>query len=157
MIQKPKVSALLTHVRNSDNLSIIGNGFLNRGSTVLLVGPSGSGKSKTAQAQCCALSTGMPFVGITPNGAFRVLYIQAEDTVDDLAESLQGYLKHDLRGDPAKRKLLEENLTVVTLVAEDGADFIARLDQLCEEHEPDVVVVDPLLAYLGCDVVDQRL
>jgi RecA-family ATPase len=150
------VIQLLKHRRNQGNSSIIGDCFLERGSSMMLVGSSGAGKSKSAQALAAALATGSEFVGIRPNGEFRVLYIQTEDTVDDMAESFQGYAAHDLENDEALVKILNENLTVMTVVGTDGLDFLRLVDELCEKHTPDVVIVDPLLAFIGCDVVDQR-
>ena len=119
-------------------------------------GPSGAGKSKVIQGVAGCLATGIEFIDIYPNAAYKVLYIQAEDTVDDLAESFQGYAKHNLGSDATAIKALEDNLTVVTVVGKDGYEFIQLVDRLCDKHKPDVLIIDPLLAFIGCDVVDQK-
>jgi RecA-family ATPase len=150
------IKDLLKHVRNAGKQSIIGDGFLERGCAVMLVGASGSGKSKGAQAMAAALATGTTFAGIEPNGEFKVLYLQSEDTEDDLAESVRGYVAHDLGNDPDVVDVLDENLKILTVVGADGAEFLRHVDTLCENHAPDVLVIDPLIAFIGCDLVDQK-
>jgi len=150
------VRDLLKHMRNANDSSLIGDCFLERGNSLIFLGAPGAGKSKSAQALCGSLATGTAFVDMKPARALRVLYVQAEDTIDDLAESFQGFVKHTLDGDKDSIELLEKNLTIVTVVGHSGPEFLEWLEKACERHKPDVVVVDPLLAFIGCDLVDQK-
>ena len=38
-----------------------------------------------------------------------------------------------------------------------GTVFVELLDELCEEYKPDLVIVDPLLSYIGCDISRQDM
>ena len=94
------IQALLKHLPNQNNDSLIGNGFLNRKGSTLIVGPAGVGKSKFAHHLAYCMALGLDFVGIKINAKTRVLLIQAEDVLDDLAESVQGFVKHTINSDP---------------------------------------------------------
>jgi energy-coupling factor transporter ATP-binding protein EcfA2 len=156
MIKYHSFKALMAHRRNQNLASILNDCWLTRGGSAMIVGPSGSGKTKFKDALACALASGQEFCGFKPNRSFKVLSIQAEDTEEDIAESYQGYASSELDNDPDEIEKIEDNLFAVTLVGDDGMEFSRQVDILCTKHKPDVVVIDPLLAYLGCDVVDQK-
>lgn len=147
---------MLEYRRDLARSSILNNGWLPRGGSALLVGPSGCGKSKLKDWIICAIACGRPIFGIKPTRPFKVLSIQAEDTDEDVAESYQGYAQHELGGDAEAAALIDRNLVAITLIGIDGYELVAEIDRLCEEHKPDVVVIDPILSYIGCDVVDQK-
>lgn len=151
-----KISALLIHLRNASSSSLLGDCFLERTRMILIQGSSGAGKSKFVQALCAAIAAGIEFLGIRPSSALRVMLLQAEDSVDDLAESFQGFCKFTLNDDPEAIQRVAENLTVVSVYGRSGSDFLKWVDTMCETHKPDVLVLDPLLAFMGCDMVDQK-
>lgn len=150
------VSSLLNYTRNSSGNFLLGDGFLERGNAIMIQGSSGAGKSKTTQAWAGSFAAGIEFLGVRPTAPLNVLYIQAEDTVDDLAESMQGFSKHTLNSEDDLVEQLEKNLTIVTVVGQSGDEFLAWVDKACDLHKPDILVVDPLLAFIGCDLVDQK-
>jgi len=149
-------SAMLAYRRDLARFSILNDGWLARAGSALIVGSSGCGKSKVKDWLVCGITSGRPFCGIKPTRAFKVLSIQAEDTDEDVAESYQGYAQHELDGDTDAVALIDRNLVALTLIGLDGYEFIEEIDRLCEEHKPDVLVIDPILSYIGCDVVDQK-
>jgi hypothetical protein len=149
------IQALLKHLPNQNKDSILGNGFLSRKGSTLIVGPAGVGKSKFAHHLAYCMALGLDFLGIKVNAKTRVLLIQAEDVLDDLAESVQGFVKHTIKSDPKGVADLESNLHMATVEMVVGTEFTKVVDQLCEETKPDVLIIDPLVAYMGCDLVDQ--
>ena len=130
-------SALLAHHRDLTR-SILNNSWLTRVGSALLVGPSGCGKSRIKDWIVCAIACGREIFGMKPTQALKVLSIQAEDTDEDVAESYQGYAKHELSDDPETIALIDCNLVALTLIGLDGYEFIEEIDRLCEEHKPDL-------------------
>ena len=128
--------------------------FLCRGGAMLLVGPTGIGKSSFA-LQCAILwSVGREAFGIVPSRPLRILLIQAENDPGDMAEFREGVL----RG----LSIAPEELTgsVVMTAWEDsrtGAEFCEQvLAPLLEQGNFDLVIIDPALAYLGGDASMQK-
>ncbi len=128
--------------------------FLCRGGAMLLVGPTGIGKSSFA-LQCAILwSVGREAFGIVPSRPLRILLIQAENDPGDMAEFREGVL----RG----LSITPEELTgsVVMTAWEDsrtGAEFCEQvLAPLLEQGSFDLVIIDPALAYLGGDASLQK-
>jgi hypothetical protein len=146
---------LLAYDPMKHNDSLIGKSFLTPAGSLLVVGSAGVGKSKYVQHLACSMALGRDFLGMRIHRKLRVLYVQAEDVIDDLAESLQGFVKHTAGGDPKAVKDLIANLTMATVVGPTGEDFIGLIEAMCDTHHPHVVVIDPLLAFMGCDLVDQ--
>jgi len=146
---------LLAYVRSSAS-SLLNNAFLARCGSMMLVGPSGSGKSKLKDWIVCAMACGQELFDIRPSRPLKVLSIQSEDTDEDTAESYQGYASQEVGGDKATLDLINSNLVAITLIGVDGPEFIKEVDILCEKYKPDVIVIDPILSYIGCDVVDQK-
>jgi len=146
---------LIKYKSNQSKTSLLGNGFLNRKGSAMIVGPAGVGKSKFMQHLAMSMALGLDFLDIKVNAKTRVLLIQAEDAIDDIAESLQGFFHHTVGGDMASLAGLESNLFITTVDTLVGADFVKLVDQYCEVSKPDVVIIDPLVAFMGCDLVDQ--
>lgn len=150
------IADLLAHRRNATANSLLGDCFLERGRMILIQGSSGAGKSKFAQAVAGSAAAGFDFLDMRPCGPLKVLFFQAEDSVEDLAESIQGFCKHTLLGDQPAIQRMTENLTIASVFGLSGALFLEWVDAMCEANKPDVIVLDPLLAFLGCDMVDQK-
>ena len=85
----------------------------------------------------------------------KVVYVQAEEVKDDIAESIQGFVNHHIADNPAALADLKANLVVTSVVGTAGDEFIQLLESTCELHRPDVLIIDPLFAFMGCDFVDQ--
>ena len=136
--------------KDPDNL--VGNRWLCRGGSVLWVGESGVGKSVlTTQAALC-WATGQPLFGVKPVRPLRSLIIQAENSFGDLAEGFRGILA----AFPERRQLamadaLKSNLLFVSNSTWTGKEFVESCGRLIERHKPDLVWIDPLLSFMGCD------
>jgi hypothetical protein len=149
------IPALLKHQPNQNKDSLLGKGFLTRRGSAMIVGPAGVGKSKFTQHLAFSMALGMDFVGIKVNAKSRVLLIQAEDVIDDIAESIQGFVSQMVGADKILISELTTNLHMATVDMLVGQDFTKLVDRFCQLSKPDVVIIDPLVAFIGCDLVDQ--
>lgn len=130
--------------------------FLCRGGALLLAGPTGVGKS-TFGEQCEMLwALGRPAFGITPARPLSSLLIQAENDEGDLAELRDGIIA-GLRLSPDEARLVGERILVCR---EDGSVGRLFLDgvvrPLLKTYQPDLVFIDPALAFLGGDTNSQK-
>lgn len=132
-----------------DNL--LGNRFLTRGGTWLLVAQSGIGKSVFALQGAVSFAVGRDLFGLKAAKPLRQLIVQAENNALDVQETYRGVCD-GLKLTDAERRLLRENLRVVQADRHTGADFARFLDWLCRRVKPDVVWIDPLLAYIGGEI-----
>jgi hypothetical protein len=140
----------------ADPDELLRNRFLCRGGGMLLVGPTGIGKSTFAMqfALCCTL--GRPFFGIQPARPLRVLIIQSENDEGDLAEMRDGVLA-GLGFRVEDRDAALANIVVVNEDSRTGLDFCGScLAPALAAHRPDLVVIDPSLAYLGGEAKSQK-
>lgn len=134
---------------------LIRHRFLCRGGTMLLVGPTGAGKSSLSMQLALCFAAGAPCLGIEPARPMRVLIVQAENDAGDLAEMRDGVLKGLAEALPAPQEALRR-VFVATVDDKTGEAFAALLGALCAEYAPDLVFMDPAFAYLGGDASAQK-
>lgn len=144
-----------------DPTCILGERWLCRGGSLTIVSTSGIGKSSFVLQFGVALATGTPFFGIAnPKGeCLRVGLIQAENDWGDLREALDGaglWLSHIGRGGDGATQKLQQNMLFFRENVKTGAPFLAVLRQIIKEHQLQVVILDPLMAFFGDDVSDQK-
>ncbi len=138
-----------------DGRELIQDRFLCRGGSLLFVGPTGAGKSSFAMQAGILWSIGKPCFGLRPSAPFRVLYVQSENYLGDLYEFRQGIFE-GLQLMKEQVKLAGENVCIATVNDSIGTDFVLTvLRPLLSTHNPDLLILDPLLAYLGGDVTRQ--
>lgn len=120
-----------------------------------LIGQSGIGKSSLATQIGASFSCGMSLWGITPARSLRVLIVQAENDLGDCAEMVQGVARAmglHAGGDSARYELVRANVRVRTLVGTVGLAFCNWLRSEITQFQAELVIVDPLLAFAGCDL-----
>lgn len=134
--------------------TLLGKRFLCREGGALFVGPSGIGKSSASVQMDIAWSIGREAFGIRPARPLRILQIQAENDAGDLHEMVAGVCRAmSLTEDDAQ--VCRENLLVWSEKSKTAETFIAEVvAPLLEAHRPDILRIDPLLAYLGADPTD---
>lgn len=137
-----------------DGTELFRHRYFSRGGAALLVGPTGIGKSALLMQWLILWALGQPAFGITPTGALRILLVQAENDDGDLAEMRDGVVA-GLKLTDEDRVQYNANLRVVTETSRSGLMFVEVLNQILAANPVDLVVLDPLFAYLGCDAVDQ--
>lgn len=132
--------------------------YLVRGAVSLLVAPGARGKSTWLLGVAIASASGRAILGTHVfGGPLRVLYINAEDSTDELALRLRAAMQHhglkdsDLASlhvagaDCLSLSLLVANRGQPSLNAGGWNDLIVEIDRV----EPDMVLIDPLVALIG--------
>lgn len=129
---------------------VIRHRFLCRQGSLLLVGPTGIGKSSFS-LQCAILwASGVTAFGLEPARPLRTLLCQAENDEGDLAEFRDGVCRGlDLNEETVRKGL--ENIFVLSEKSKTGAELCITLEALMVGQNYDLVIIDPALAYLGGD------
>jgi len=138
----------------ADNV-LLGKRYLCRGGALLIAGPTGIGKSSFTYQAGIQWALGKPFHGIQPSKPLRVLIVQAENDDGDIAEIRDGIFRGLNLTEDEQAEACRQVQVVCETVAT-GFDFISLLAELVEKHKPDLIVIDPLFAYCGCNVSDQE-
>jgi hypothetical protein len=139
-----------------DENELLRHRYLCRGAGLLLAGPTGVGKSSLTLQCLISWALGRPAFGLEPTGRLVSLLVEAEDDEGDLAERRDG----EARGLGLSAADVAEATANVLVVREDsrtGLSFCREvLRPLLTEHRPDVLCIDPALAYLGGDASSQK-
>ena len=153
------VRELLGMDRATDPNALIGNRWLCRGGSCLIVGTTGSGKS----ALCTQLALGWalgqePFGLKSRKGPLRSVILQAENDAQDIAEGLQDIMSG--MGIPSSADVLVSQIAdrvhFYREAVRTGEEFGKLIRDLVLRHSADLLWVDPLLAYAGINVSDQE-
>ena len=153
----PEAVSFIDYVTRPPNPedTLLGERFLCRKGGMLFVGPSGIGKSSASAQQDFAWSVGKSAFGIKPARPLKILVFQAENDDGDMHEMAAGVTDGLKHWSVADQDLCRENLIVVSERATTGAEFLnGILRPLIAQHRPDLVRIDPLLAYLGGEPTD---
>jgi hypothetical protein len=144
-----------------DPTCILGERWLCRAGSLTIVSSSGVGKSSLVLQFAVAMATGVSFFGIQhpQSQPLRVGMIQAENDWGDVREAMEGalvWLCAAGRGHSELGKLLNSNLMLFRENTKTGGVFLGILRQLIKEHRLEVIIIDPLMAFFGGDVMDQK-
>ena len=149
---------ILTYDAEADGLTIAGHHWLRKGGSAILVGPSGIGKSSLGRQLAISWALGRSCFGIEPRQALKILMIQAENDLADLHDMDVGiYRGLGILEDTAAHDQLDRQLVTNHNVADTEHDFIVSLQRLVDHHQPDLVIVDPLLSFIGNDISKQEI
>ena len=139
----------LAQTPEPDNL--VGNRFLCRQGSWLLVAQSGVGKSVFAIQAAVSFSVGREVFGLRVERPLRNLMIQAENNKGDMHEAFMG-ICNGLNLTPEECADLDRNFRTVHCSRYTGQKFAEFVAHLCRAHKPDIVWIDPLLSYLGGEI-----
>ena len=128
--------------------------FLCRGGGLLLVGPTGIGKSSLSSQAAASWALGRDFFGISPVRPLKILIIQAENNRGDIGEFRQG-LSEGLNLTPADLQALSKSLWILQEQSRTGKAFAGLLDAALGAREYDLAIVDPAFSFLGDDASAQ--
>ena len=154
----PEAKPLANLKRREDNdpTELLRTGYLCRGGGLLLCGPTGIGKSSLALQAMILWALGRECFGIVPVKPISSLLIQAENDDGDLAEMRDGVIA-GLDLTPAQVQAALANITVACEDTRTGAAFTSfTVAPLLEKHRPDLIWIDPALAYLGGEASAQK-
>jgi hypothetical protein len=139
----------------NDPSSILGNRYLNKGDGAVFSSSSGMGKSAAAIQAGEAWSLGEDFVGIKPSKPLRILYIQSEDSDGDVAEVTASII-HVRQRTPEQIATVNKNFLIVSDRTNRGKKFLDQLEIHIKAHKPDLVIINPLQAFIDGDVTDSQ-
>lgn len=137
-----------------DSTSLLGrHRYIGRGDGALIVSSSGMGKSvlQVEWAIHCAL--GRPFLGIETKGPLTSLVIQSEDSDGDIGEIIFSVCTA-LKLTQLERAKVNERVLFRRDKVNRGDAFISSLRSLVAKYKPDLVWLNPLHAFAGCDIAD---
>jgi hypothetical protein len=152
------IEALQAFDAHHDVNAIIGqHRWLVRGGTALWAGGSGYGKSTLMMQLAIYWACGKHCFGLGPYKPRVNLIVQAENDLGDMAEMFQGVwagieATHDLDLN-ASKELIAKNVIIHRVVGKTGLAFLAQLDDLIQRTRADIVWIDPLFAFAGCDLM----
>ncbi len=146
----------LQRPEHDDHQELLRYRYLCRGGGMLLLGPTGIGKSSFAMQAAILWAIGREAFAIQPRGSLRSLLIQAENDTGDLAEMRDGVLEGMGLGEDDQRQACEQifTLTCDSLTGQAFLDNVAR--PAIARVRPDLVWLDPLNGYLGEDCGNQK-
>ena len=138
--------------KDPDNL--IGNRWITRGSSMIISGGTGIGKSSLMMQIIVRWCLGLDFFGIKPVKPLKIGVIQAENDKGDLAEAFRG-VTHTMRLTGDQMRHLNTNLEFRTETIRTGEQFLAYARRFIHKSKLDLIVADPLFSYFGGDLSDQ--
>jgi hypothetical protein len=155
--RKMEADSLMAFDRTNDPNTVLGNRWLCKGGSALIVSQAGVGKSSLMMQAAVHWSVGgrLDFFGIKGKRPQRVVIIQAENDFGDVAEAYQDVVAGAQLW-PEEKNLLNENLAIFRDATSVGESFPSMLRQVIVEHRADIVFVDPLLSFAGIDIADQE-
>lgn len=138
-----------------DRSILLGNRYLNRGDGIVITSSSGVGKSSMSQQMAADWALGKPFHGIPCNGPLRTLIVQSEDSDGDIAEVWKslGHVNKWTTDDWAR---IDERVNIISEKSLRGPAFVRWLDHQAKDFKPDLIIINPLQAYMDGDVTDSR-
>lgn len=154
----PEAKPLSELVRPTDGDldELLRHRYLCRGAGLLLVGPTGAGKSSLAIQAMIHWAIGKPLFEIEPTKALKSLLVQAENDEGDLAEMRDGVVA-GLSLTPRERQTATDKIIVAREDIRTGMSFLAgAVRPLLEQHKPDLLWIDAALAYLGGEFTSQK-
>lgn len=147
---------VLDYNPDQDRLTIVGNNYLRKGGSCLLVGPSGIGKSSLALQIAMYWSLGLPCFGMAPEKPLKILMIEAENDIADLHDMGIG-IANAMGLTPEQRDQVISNLIINHNWSDTGHDFILSMQRQLDYYVPDLVIADPLLSFIGDDISKQEV
>lgn len=137
---------------------ILGNAWLRRTDIAHLISTAGAGKSVAMIQAAMAWALGLSYFGVRPPHPLRILLFSGEDDRVTLGQCRDGLLEHS-------DAITGQTLTAADLTPLDamlrtefsrehvGDRFHTHLARLLTESPADLVIVNPLLSYVGGEIV----
>lgn len=147
------VKDLMNFDPESDPDNLIGNRWITRGSSMIISGGTGIGKSSLMMQIIVRWALGLDFFGIKPVKPLKVGVIQAENDKGDLSEAFRGVINR--RVTPEQLNQLQKNMEFRTETVRTGEAFLAFARRFIHRSKLDLIIADPLFSYFGGDLSDQ--
>ena len=137
---------------------LLGNGWIRWHDIATLISTAGAGKSVFVIQAAIAWALGLLYFGIRPPRPLRILMFLGEDDGVTFGQCREGFIEHSraITG----RQLSAEDLAPLDCMIRTeysrehvGAKFHTYLDAVLDEYPADLVIVNPLLSYIGGEIV----
>ena len=142
-----------------DPNELIKRRFLCRGAAGLLAAETGCGKSSLIMQLALHWAAGIHCFDFAPTDALKILLIQAENDNRDLNEEIHGICRGAREIEMLALSTLnraKENIKIISDAVHSGESFITFLDKMLDENpETDLLIIDPLFSFIGCDLSKQ--
>ena len=154
---KSKVVAFTDYeIPPDDDASVLlGLRYLNRGDGMILTSSSGVGKSSMSLQMAVHWALGRPCFGIPANGRLKIIIIQSEDSDGDIAE-VWASIEYKMKLSKEEIEIVRKNVLIVSDRVSRGERFLHRTRRLIVEHNPDLVIINPLQAFIDGDVTESK-
>jgi hypothetical protein len=136
---------------NDPNILLGKYRYLCRGGTAIIVGPSHVGKSSACFQWAVNAALGRDMLGIETHGGLTSLIINGEDDEGDVGECSESMI-YGLDITPEEIEIVRKRVNIVESRSETGLEFFAELKKAVAKHKPDIVWINPLLAFAGVDI-----
>ena len=114
-------------------------------------------KIRELNLPCSALvDSGRDLWKLKPHKARKVVLIQAENNFLDLVEPAQS-ITRILGLSETEKADLRKNFRVISDDTHSGEGFVRLLSSICDRYKPEIVIVDPLMAYIGGEISKQEV
>jgi hypothetical protein len=135
--------------------NLLGNRWLSRQCGALVISPSGHGKSSFSIQASFLWSCGERAFAFKPAEPLRIFIVQAEDDDNDMTE-MAGMLNRLSLCDE-QLALIEKNTACLWVNDRTGPEFISLLDKVLSGFQPDVLLVNPVSAFVGDDLKNEKV
>ena len=138
----------------NDPNTVIGHGrWLQKGGSLLITAQSGIGKSSFSMQMSMSWACGRELFGIPAKRPLKIGILQAEGDVGDMAQAFQGVMS-GMRLNDEEKGMIRQNLHFFNESSKRGNDIIQLARKIVVRHKLDVIVLDPLMAYIGGNIND---
>jgi hypothetical protein len=131
-----------------DSDIILGDRLLAKGQSLVIAGAGGTGKSRFVLQLAAAVTTGRKFLSFdTSAQKLRWLILQTENSNRRLSadmDRLKGWLGKDWAAFDSQILIHAIESDLDSFVSLDSEDNVANIAHAIQEHQPDVVAIDPL-------------
>jgi hypothetical protein len=139
---------------------LAGNAWLRVGDVHFFNSSAGAGKSVALIQSSMAWGLGLSFLGIKPARPLRVLHFVGEDDESTLGQCREGFTENaraTFGREIESGELAKLDSMVRTYFSREytGKAFLARLDAILTDEPADLVLINPLLSFIGGDIVKE--
>jgi hypothetical protein len=139
---------------------LAGDAWLRVGDVHFFNSSAGAGKSVALIQASMAWALGLPFLGIKPSRPLRILHFIGEDDESTLGQCREGFLENAV-ATFGRKITAAEIASLDDMVRTDfsrqytGNGFVARLERILADEHADLVLINPLLSFIGGDIVKE--
>jgi hypothetical protein len=137
---------------------LIGEGLLRVGDIGDTHSGAGMGKSVIQAQTSMAYALGLPYLGIRPARPLKIIHFCGEDDEATIGQCREGFLANS-EAITGRRLSAKDLLPLDNMVRTDfsreftGDKFLARLEEMLNDEHADLILINPLLSFIGGDIV----